>query len=186
MSGLPPHRHGGTPSSPPDRGRTLRLFAVAALGLLVAGFAAGALFGRVDPERAARVVVAEFTTTADGPADAPGPDPDLPVTGPQRGDPICGRVDDPLSPEQQVETLAAGVVLIHHPPDLAGDQFEVLAALAERDRVAVAPHASLPDGVTVVATSWRQRMPLESVDRDLLDAFVTGHADRAPAVAHCP
>ncbi len=186
MSTLPPHRHGGGPPPPRDRARTLRLFGAAAVALLVAGFAAGALFGRVDPERAARLVVAEFTTTEDGPADAPGPDPEVPVTGPQRGVPVCGGVAEPLSPEQQVTTLASGVVLLQFAPDLAPAQLEVLGALAERDRVAVAPHPGLPNEVDVVATSWRQRMPLERVDRDLLDAFVTGHADRAPALADCP
>lgn len=41
-------------------------------------------------------------------------------------------------------------------------------------------------GSAVVATSWRHRMPLDSVDADLLDAFVTGHVDRAPDLAPCP
>jgi hypothetical protein len=187
---LPPHRHGGGDPSRPDRDRTrsLRLFALAAFGLLVVGFGAGTLFGRADPPRAARLVVAEFTVTEDGPPDAPGPDPAFPVTGPQRGDPVCGRRAEPLDAAAQVATLASGVVVVQHRPQLTDAQEEVLEALVDRDRVVVAPTDALgaADDPIVVATAWRQRMTLDRVDAELLDAFVTGHADRAPALADCP
>ncbi|MEX1178360.1 MAG: DUF3105 domain-containing protein [Nitriliruptor sp.] len=159
---------------------------MAAVVVLVVGFGAGAVLGQLDPPRAARLVVAEFTTTEDGPADAPGPDPQLPVTGPQRGVPTCGWIEGPLGPAEQVATLAAGVVLIQHAGDPTQAEGARLRDLADRDRVAVAPSPALPDGARVVATSWRRRMPLERVDAGLLDAFVTGHADRAPALAPCP
>lgn len=185
---LPPHRHGGTPESngPVVPFLTLRRFAIAAVVLVVGGLLAGVLFGRADPSTAARVVVSEFTIEEDGPAEAPGPDPVTPVTGPQRGTPVCGELEDPLSPGRQVEILAAGVVLVQHHTDLDPSGLEVLQRLATRDRVAVAPNPDLDADVAVVATSWRHRMPLERIDADLLDAFVTGHAGRAPAVAACP
>lgn len=166
--------------------RRLRRLVGIVVGITVLAFAAGALFGRADPPRAARLVVAEFTVTEDGPPDAPGPDPDVPVTGPQRGTPVCGPQTEPLAPAQQVETLAAGVVLIQHRPELDADHAATLERLAARDRVATAPSTRLPADVVVVATSWRRRMALDRVDAELLTAFVTGHADRAPAVAPCP
>ena len=180
MSQLPPFRHGG---DAPRHLLSLRLFLKLAVGLLVLGVGAGLLFSRADPERAARVVVAELTTTEDGPAGEAGPDPVTPVTGPQRGTPACGVADGPLDVATQVATLASGVVLIQHRSDLVGD--ERLERLAG-DRVAVAPNDDLPDGVQVVATSWRHRMPLERVDLDLLASFVRGHADRAPDLTPCP
>lgn len=187
MSQLPPHRHGAGPPAERDTRRTLRRFALAAALLVVAGFGAGTLFGRVDPGRAARLVVSEWTVTEDGPAGAPGPDPAFPVTGPQRGEPICGRVEAPLDAATQIRTLAAGVVLVQHRVDLSDAERAVVDDLADRDRVAVAPSDDLDDGgPAVVATSWRHRMPLDRVDRELLDAFVTGHVDRAPAVTGCP
>lgn len=186
MTGLPPHRHGGDDARPIVPFLTWRRFVVAAVVLLLGGLVAGVVFGRADPGRAARVVVAEFTVVEDGPPDAPGPDPVTPVTGPQRGAPSCGRLDGPLDPGRQVELLAAGVVLVQHRAEVSGDERAVLDELADRDRVAVAVADELPDDTAVVATSWRRRMPLPRADRELLDAFVTGHADRAPAVTACP
>jgi hypothetical protein len=188
VSTLPPYRHGDDGTGPGrDPVRTLRRFALAAVALLVLGFAAGTFFGRVDPPRAARVVVAEYTVTEDGPADAPGPDPAFPVTGPQRGDPVCGRLSEPIDPGAQVATLASGVVLVQHRPAVSAQEEAVLARLAARDRVAVAPSEALDDeGPAVVATSWRQRMSLDRFEGELLDAFVTGHADRAPDLRDCP
>lgn len=154
--------------------------------LAVLGIAAGLLFGRADPERAARLVVAEFTVIEDGDGQTPGPDPIAPTTGPQRGEPSCGLLQRPLPAEQQVATLSAGVVLIQHDPQLDDAQQARLEALADaRARVAVAPQPALEEGEVVVATSWRHRMPLDRVDLELLTAFVTGHADRAPVVTPC-
>jgi hypothetical protein len=191
VSSLPPFKHGQGAGDAvgPDRARTLRRFALAAVVLLVLGFGAGALFGRVDPERAARLVVSEYTVVEDGPTDATGPPPAFPVTGPQRDGPVCGRSSEPLAPDRQISTVAAGVVIVQHGSELTDDEEQVLDRLAARDRVVVAPSEILDlddGGPVVVATSWRRRMPLDRVDAELLDAFVTGHADRAPDLADCP
>jgi hypothetical protein len=188
VSALPPYRHdGGGSGAGRDPVRTLRWFALAAAALLVLGFAAGTLFGRVDPPRAARLVVSEYTVTEDGPADTPGPDPAFPVTGPQRGEPTCGWLVEPLDAADQVATLASGVVVVQHRRGISAQEEAVLVGLAARDRVAVAPSAALDgEGPAVVATSWRQRMSLDRVDGELLEAFVTGHADRAPDLRDCP
>lgn len=180
MSQLPPYRHGG---DAPRHLLSWRRFLQLAVVFLVVGVGAGLLFSRADPDRAARLVVAEFTVTEDGPAQAAGPDPVTPVTGPQRGTPTCGVVDQPVTVDTQVATLASGVVLIQHRPELSDD--DRLERLP-RDRVLIAPNPDLPEGVQVVATSWRQRMALDRLDVDLLASFAQGHADRAPAVAACP
>ncbi len=184
MNQLPPHRHGGAP--PPRHPLSWRRFLQLGVAFLVVGLAGGLLFSRADPDRAARLVVAEFTTSEDGPAESAGPDPVTPVTGPHRGAPTCGRNDGPLGVEAQVATLASGVTVVQHRPDLPPEDDQRLDRLAERDRVVVAPNTDLPDGVVVVATAWRQRMPLERIDLELLGSFVQGHADRAPALADCP
>lgn len=184
MSQLPPFRHGD--DGPPRHLLSLRRFLQLAVVFLVVGALAGLLFSRADPQRAGRLVVAELTTTEDGPPDAPGPDPVTPVTGPDRGPPVCGPQDAPLDPATQVATLASGVVLVQHDPELDDADLARLTTFAARDRVALAPNPDLPDGVAVVATSWRQRMPLERVDVDLLASFAQGHADRAPDLQACP
>lgn len=187
---LPPHRHGPTDPGPAPLGprfrRSFRRFVLAAVVVLVVGLGAGVLFGRGDPERAARLVVGEFTVEQDAAPGERGPDPQLPTSGPDRGAPSCGVADGPVPAGEQVATLAAGVVVLQHDPGLAGDDLDRVRALASRDRVLVAPSAALADGEVVVATSWRHRMGLSNLDVDLLDAFVTGHADRAPDLRACP
>ncbi|MTV27492.1 DUF3105 domain-containing protein [Nitriliruptoraceae bacterium ZYF776] len=187
---LPPHRHGPTDPGPAPLGprfrRSFRRFVLAAVVVLVVGLGAGVLFGRGDPERAARLVVGEFTVEQDAAPGERGPDPQLPTSGPDRGAPSCGVADGPVPAGEQVATLAAGVVVLQHDPGLPGDDLDRVRALASRGRVLVAPSAALADGEVVVATSWRHRMGLSNLDVDLLDAFVTGHADRAPDLRACP
>jgi hypothetical protein len=75
-------------------------------------------------------------------------------------------------------------VLLHHGPDATSTDREVLEALATRPRVAGAPNPELTDAI--VATAWRHRMPLDRARPELLEAFVTGHVDRAPDLRPCP
>jgi hypothetical protein len=128
-------------------------------------------------------VVREFVLVEDAPAGELGPDPFVPTSGPQRGPPACGVRTAPLSPEEQVETLAGGVVLLQHGPAVSEADRELLADLATSRRAAVAPNPAL-DGA-VVATAWRHRMTLERAAPELLEAFVAGHADRAPDRRPC-
>jgi hypothetical protein len=152
------------------------------LAILAVG--AGLLLGRAQPDRAARLVVRDFVLVEDAPVGELGPDPLAPSSGPQRGPPVCGLRSVPLTPQAQVETLASGVVLLQHGPAASEDDRHLLARLATSPRVAVAPNPALDDAV--VATAWRHRMNLERAAPELLEAFVAGHADRAPDLRPCP
>jgi hypothetical protein len=185
---LPPSRHEGVDASRPTRardlGRTVRRFVLAAVVLSILAVGAGLLLGRTQPDRGARLVVREFVVVEDTPGEEPGPVVLAPTSGAARGAPACGWRRSPLPPTEQVATLASGVVLVQHGPQATDEDRRVLEDLAHRDRVAVAPNPDLDDAV--VATAWRHRMPLDRARRELLDAFVTGHADRAPDVRPCP
>jgi hypothetical protein len=186
---LPPSRHQGEgPSASAGGGtdlrRTVRRFVAAAVVLAVVAVVAGLLLGRTQPDRGARLVVREFVIVEDGRGEAPGPDPTTPTSGTDRGGPLCGWRGAPVPPEQQVATLASGVVLVQHGPSATGEDRRVLGALSARDRVAIAPNPDLD--AAVVATAWRHRMPLDRARTELLEAFVTGHADRAPDPRPCP
>jgi hypothetical protein len=185
---LPPSRHEGAdasrPTGPRDLRRTVRRFVLAALVLSIVAVGAGLLLGRTQPDRGARLVVREFVVVEDAPGEEPGPDAIAPTSGAARGAPACGWRPSPLPSTEQVATLASGVVLVQHGPQATDEDRRVLESLARRDRVAVAPNPDLTDAV--VATAWRHRMPLDRARRELLDAFVTGHADRAPDLRSCP
>jgi hypothetical protein len=185
---LPPSRHEGADASRPtsrrDLRRTIRRFLLAAVVLSIVAVSAGVLLGRTQPDRGARLVVREFVVVEDAPGEGPGPDVTTPTSGASRGVPACGWLPSPLPPAGQVATLASGVVLLQHGPQATEEDRRVLEELAARDRVAVAPNPELTDAV--VATAWRHRMPLDRARRELLEAFVTGHADRAPDLRPCP
>jgi hypothetical protein len=157
---------------------------VAAVILAFLAVGAGLLLSRSQPDRAARIVVREFVIVEDAVEGAIGPDPVTPTSGPQRGTPRCGLHDSPLPPQAQVETLAAGVVLLQYGPAASAADREVLERLAVGARAAVAPNPELD--VPVVATAWRHRMGLDRAAPELLEAFITGHVDRAPAPTPCP
>jgi hypothetical protein len=157
---------------------------VAAVILAILAVGAGLLLGRSQPDRAARIVVSEFVVVEDGVEGELGPDPVTPTSGPQRGTPRCGVHEGPLPPPVQVEALAGGVVLLQHGPDASASDRDVLERLAAGARVAVAPNPDLD--VPVVATAWRHRMGLDRAAPELLEAFITGHVDRAPDPTPCP
>jgi hypothetical protein len=185
---LPPSRHGGVGSQPPARGdrlhRSVVRFASAAVVLTVLAVGAGIVLGRTQPDRGARMVVREFVVVEDAGDAAPGAHAVTPTSGPARGEPACGVQDVPLDADEQVATLASGVVLLQHGPTATTADRRTLEELAARGRVAVAPNPDLSDAV--VATAWRHRMPLDRGRPELLHAFVTGHVDRAPDLRPCP
>jgi hypothetical protein len=157
---------------------------VAAVILAILAVGAGLLLGRSQPDRAARIVVREFVIVEDPVDGVLGPDPVTPTSGPQRGTPRCGVHTAPLSPSAQVETLAGGVVLLQYGPSASSADRDVLERMAPGARVAVAPNPELD--VPLVLTAWRHRMGLDRAAPELLEAFITGHADRAPDVTPCP
>lgn len=181
---LPPHRHGdGLPRGGRLRRSVLQLAGVTVLVALIA-LGAGWMFGRVDEPRAARLVLGDEVESQEEVEQRPGPDPDLPTSGPTRGDPSCGVQDVPLAPEDQVATLAAGVVLIQYDPELSADRQRALRDMAERyDRVLLAPAPGLH--TPVAATAWRHRYEPHDVVTDRLESFITGYRDRSPDPRPC-
>jgi hypothetical protein len=182
---LPPHRH----EEPPSRRARLRrsLLQLGGATLIVAALALGAgwMFGRVDEPRAARLLLSEEVEAQDEAGDRPGPDPAIPTSGPHRADPECGVRDTPLSPEEQVASLASGVVVLQHDPGLPASDLQALRDLADgHDRVLLAPAPEAD--AAVVATAWRHRYDQEELTIDRLETFVVGHRDRSPDPRPCP
>jgi hypothetical protein len=84
-----------------------------------------------------------------------------------------------------VSSLAAGVVILQHDPDLPTSTRAELGELVERrESVLVAPR----DGIDteVVATAWRHRFESEDASVTELERFVVGYSGRGPAPARCP
>ena len=156
-----------------DLRATLARLGLAVVGVIVLGLVAGWLFGRTSPERAASTLVSDLVIT-----EAVGEeqlDPAAPTSGDPEGPPVCGVQDDPVSPQRQIASLDAGVVLVQYrPSELAADEVEMLRSLAERGRpVLVAPNPDL--GAAVVGTAWTRRLGLEAPNQQLLAAFITAY-----------
>lgn len=169
--------------------RTVTRLGLAAIAVLVLGLAAGWLFARSNPQAAAGALVADYVVDEPFVGDERRPaatDDPAPTSGNHVGSAWCGERSDPVGVDDQLASLAAGVVVIQYrPDDLAADDREVLAGLAGRDRVLVAPNPDL--GEPVVATAWTRRLPLPDANQELLRAFVTAFAGGGPRGAEgCP
>ena len=150
-----------------------------ALGVIVVGLLAGVLFSRTDPQRAAALLLGDQVLTEPEGEVTTGP---APSSGQPSSGPTCGVVTDPVSTERQVDSLAAGIVVVQYrDPD---DAAALTEALAERPtEVLVAPNADLD--ARLVATAWGRRLRLEELDPPVLRAFVTAHAGIGPQVTPC-
>ena len=165
--------------------RSVRQLLIAAGVLVVLGLAVGWLFARSDAPSAARLLLGEQVVEEPLAEDAPGPDPQLPTSGPERGEVVCGVVDTELDPATQVSSLAAGVVILQHDPDLPASTRDELGGLVERrESVLVAPREGLDS--EVVATAWRHRFEPEDASVTELERFVVGYSGRGPQPARCP
>lgn len=178
------------PARPTLRGQ-LRLLALATVAVGVLGLAAGWLFAKGQPKAAAGALVADFVVDeAPGAIAADGTGPAVPDLPPPSWGPFadgrlrCGRLDA-LAPADHLATLAHGVVVVRHRVDLPPAALTVLADLAARPGVAVAPEPRL--GNAVVAVAWGRRMVLDDVSRELLVAFATANRGRpTPLTAATP
>ena len=165
--------------------RSVRQLLVVAAVLVVFALAAGWLFARGDAPSAARLLLGEQVVEEPLAEDGPGPDPQLPTSGPDRGEVVCGVVDDELAPQTQVSSLAAGVVIIQHDPQLPATTRNELGGLVERrESVLVAPREGLD--TEVVATAWRHRFEPDDASLTELDRFVVGYSGRGPDPARSP
>lgn len=182
----PPWRHAGTsePGSTRLR-RSVRQLLLAAIVIAVAAMALGWLFARSDAPSAARLLLDDEVEVEELQESSPGPDPDRPTSGPQRGTPACGVLDTAPSPGEQVASLASGVVILHHREDLDTTAMATLRELVDvHDRVLVLPAPGLD--VEVIATAWRHRYEQASLDTRDLERFVVGWGGAGPRLRPCP
>lgn len=150
-----------------------------ALAVVVVALVAGFLFSRTDPQRAATILLGDQVLTEPEGEVTSGP---APTSGQFDGGPTCGAVAEPVPADQQVDALAAGIVVVQYRS--AEDAEAVTGALAGRPtEVLVAPNADID--APVVATAWGRRLRLEQVDAQVLQAFVTAHAGIGPRVTDC-
>lgn len=170
-----------TGEGPPGRAlrRSLGQLLVVVVAIALVGAGAGYLFGRTDPQRAARLLIRDFVQTE--------PEGEVtglpaPTSGTPDGPPTCGYVTEPLGLEAQVNAIVAGIVVVQFRDE---DDASVLSAFAADHgrRTLVAPNPELVP--RVVATAWGRRMRLSDPNVELLSAFVQAHAGFGPAAAAC-
>lgn len=149
------------------------------LAVVVVGLLLGVVFSRSDPQRAASMLLGDRVLTEPEGEVTTAP---APSSGDAAAGPTCGMAADPLDAQQQIDALAAGLVVVQfRDPD---DAEAVNEALADRPtEVLVAPNADLD--APVVATAWGRRLRLDTVEPQLLQAFVTAHAGLGPRVTDC-
>jgi hypothetical protein len=102
-----------------------------------------------------------------------------PVGGPH--DPAwqnCGIYDEPVRNENAVHSLEHGEVWITYRPDLPAEDIARLQELVgERQFVLLSPYPDLP--APVVATAWGVQLPLDGVDEERLEEFITEYVQGA-------
>jgi hypothetical protein len=102
-----------------------------------------------------------------------------PVGGPH--DPTwqnCGIYDEPVRNENAVHSLEHGAVWITYRPDLPAEDIASLQELVgERQFVLLSPYPDLP--APVVATAWGVQLPLDGVDAERLEEFITEYVQGA-------
>ncbi len=160
-------------------GRTIGRWALAGLAVAVVALLAGVLFGRADPQRAARLLIRDLVLT-EPVGEATGPP--APTSGTAQAAPMCGVVAEPLDVQSQVDAMAAGVVVLQYRLEEHAARIQAFAASRPTEVVA-GPNPDLD--ANVVATAWTRRMRLDDPNTELLSAFVTAHAGIGPDVQPC-
>lgn len=160
-------------------GRTIGRWALALIAVAVVALLAGVLFGRADPQRAARLLIRDLVLTEPS-GEATGPP--APTSGEAVAAPMCGVVGEPLGTQAQVDAIAAGLVVVQYRLDEHAAAVGALAA-AHPTEVVAGPNPALD--ANVVATAWTRRMRLDNPNTELLSAFVTAHAGIGPDVRPC-
>ena len=157
-----------------DLRESLRWFLLAIAGVTVLGLAAGYLFGRATPERAAGTLVDDFVIT-EAVGEPPG-DAAAPTSGEVTTAPECGVREEPLAPAVQIASLDAGITVIQYRSgELGREQEATLERMVETSEAAavLAPNPDLASPLAV--TAWGRRMPLAEVNEQLLAAFLTAY-----------
>lgn len=101
-----------------------------------------------------------------------------PTSGPhQLPAPTPGVSVDPVPEPLQVSALEAGLVIVHHAPELPAAERSQLEALARLDGVLVTPAATGLDASALVAFSaWGTRQLCAALDLDAAEAFIDARA----------
>ena len=159
---------------------------IAFLAIIAVSFLAGIWFGSSDEPRAARTLLGDRVEpqpeVTEGIAEGPAP-----TSGVTDLDPLCGIASEPVPPERQVATIMEGGVIVQYRPSVVDDAaVEELAGWAKTyvSHLLVAPNPDID--APVVATAFRNRMPLEEVDTDVLSSFATGYGDVQGPMGRCP
>lgn len=122
-----------------------------------------------DPPEGIRVFPATTNRLVEGEVDYP----QSPATNGDH-DPLwtnCGFYDEPVEEEQAVHSLDHGVVWITYRPDLEGSQVaELRESYGREPYVIVSPYPEQDS--SVVATSWRIQLALDSAEDPRLAQFV--------------
>ncbi len=183
----------GQPIEPPQVttvGEALRRYALLVAAVIVIGLVAGYFFARTDPRAAAGAVVADFVVDEEIVPGAAGEPADraavVPSSGSRDGTLRCGVVDDAISNDDHLTSLAAGVVVLRYGPELDESGIEALRAFArEHDRFLAAPEPRLAES-EVEMVSWGKRLRMPSINRELLASFHRANEGLGPSPAPCP
>lgn len=156
-----------------------RPFLLLMAGVVAVALVAGVVFSRTDPRRAARLLLADVVEIE---AEGEATEPPAPTSGAPAGGPSCGVRSMPVDVQEQVNALAAGVVVVQYREALLRDG--ILGAVGDlRDVVLVAPNEDLAE--PLVATAWAHRLRLQAVNEQQLRAFVTAYEGSGPDVTAC-
>lgn len=117
-----------------------------------------------------------------------------PYGGPHDSTPLaCGLYSSPPRFENAVHAMEHGAVVIWYSPGQIGDEqlaqlTELSAAQFEQGTyIILAPYAAL--GAPLMLVTWGERMPLESVERGVIEAYINEFKHDAPeptAAGGCP
>lgn len=178
-----------------------RLIAAALLlvGALLLLQACGGSDGAGDIREDPRLELYDDEFTTEGQTHVP-PTADVPyVTVPPYGGPhdatplACGLYSSPPRFENAVHAMEHGAVVIWYSPGQISDEqlsqlTELSAAQFEAGTyIILAPYVAL--GVPLMLVTWGERMPLESVERGIIEAYINEFKHDAPeptAAGGCP
>lgn len=87
-----------------------------------------------------------------------------------------GFYDAPIQNETAVHTLEHGGVWITYSPDLPQGEKDAIREVVEgRDCLLASPYPDLPNGNSIMASSWNAQLAVEGADDPNLDQFIQSY-----------